>query len=434
MAAPTVTVTIEKLVQGGKGLARVDGQVLFVRGAIPGERVSIAGGVQHKGFQETAIHEILEASPDRIDPPCPVYERCGGCQLQHLRYEAQLVQKGVMLRETLARVGKLATDDILPVVPSPDPYDYRSTVRFMVFRSGKGFALGFHREGTKEPVAAAGCLLATESVRKVAAMVDERLAALRRLPLRLESIEIRQSRAFGQRLLAFRTDKADKEQAGHLFDLFKGLPDAVGLVATAPGGARGARTQRWVTGQDWIADRLGDVIFRISDRSMTQANWRLLERLAHTVLDWAGDTAGLSVLDLYAGIGTAGLMLARAGALVTFAEANPYALADARHAAKANHIGRCRFRPARAEAMLETMQPGEYGLILVQPPRTGLSPKCLSELLRGGGRLLYLSRDPATLARDLNRLCAGGYRISRLQPFDMAPQTAHLETLVELAR
>jgi 23S rRNA (uracil1939-C5)-methyltransferase len=435
MANQTLTVTVEKLVQGGRGLARLDKQVLFVRGAIPDEQVSVVIGAQHKGFQEATISDVLVASPDRVTPPCPVYEICGGCQLQHIRYEAQLVQKTSILKETLARVGKLTVEDILPVIPSPDPYGYRSTVRFVVFRSGKRFALGFHREGTNEPVAAAGCLLVTEGIRKIAAAVSERLAAQRKLPLRLESIEIRHSRAFGHGLLVFRSGKTDKEQAVQLFEFFKDLPDVAGLVVTSESNGRGKRAQRWVTGQDWIADRLGDLIFRIGDRSFMQANWRLNELLSRTVADWAGATPGLRVLELYAGVGTLGLTLARAGALVTLVEANPYALADARHAAKSNHIGRCRFRPLLAEVMLETVQSGEYDLVLVDPPRTGLSQECLRELLRiGPARLLYLSCDPATLARDLGRLCTSGYRTARLQPFDMFPQTAHLEALVELKR
>jgi tRNA/tmRNA/rRNA uracil-C5-methylase (TrmA/RlmC/RlmD family) len=421
------TVTIEKLVQGGQGMAHLDSQVVFVRGVIPGETVSIVAGTQRKGFQEATIREMLVTSPDRVAPPCPVYEVCGGCQLQHIRYEAQLVQKGAILRETLSRVGRIGVDAILPVMTSPNPYGYRGTIRFVVFRAGKGFALGFHKEGTNEPVAASGCLLVPEATRKVAAAVEERLAGRPRLPMRIESLEIRRSVAFGSTLLVYRTGPAERGPAQHLFELFREVPDVVGQVVMAPNG------KRWVEGQDWIADRLGELIFRISDRSFMQANWQLNERLAQTVTDWAGDTPGLRALELYAGIGTLGLTLARTGALVTLVEANPYALADARHAAKSNHIGRCRFRPLRAEAMLEAVRTGEYDVVLVDPPRTGLSRECLQSLLQVHvKRLLYLSCDPATLARDLGKLCGAGYRITRIQPFDMFPQTAHLETLVEL--
>lgn len=455
MSENTQTVTIEKLVQGGRGLARRDGRVLLVRGAIPAETVLVSGGPLHKGFQEATISNVLVASPDRVTPPCPVYEVCGGCQLQHIRYEAQLVQKREMLKETLMRVGKVQVDPIPPIIPSPSPYGYRSSVRFVVFREQAGFALGFHQQGTPQPVSAGGCLLVPQPTRDIVAELGKRLAQHSKLPLRLESIEIRRSVAFGSTLLMYRTEPAKREQADHLFELFHDIPEVVGQVVTASSEGkrqkvkgkndaigrnegrerRGLMGQRWVQGQDWIADRLGDLIFRIGDRSFMQANWPLNETLSRTVNEWVTPSPGLRVLELYAGIGTLGLPLARAGALVTEAEANPYALADARHAAKANHIGRSRFRLLRAEAMLQAMQTGDYDVMIVAPPRTGLSQECVQELLRiGVGRLLYLSCDPPTLARDLGRLCASGYRIARLQPFDMYPQSAHLETLVELVR
>ena len=435
MSENTQIVTIEKLVQGGKGLVRRDGQVLLVRGAIPAETVLVSGGPLHKGFQDATVSNVLVASPDRVTPPCPVYEVCGGCQFQHIRYEAQLVQKREMLKETLMRVGKVQVDPIPPIIPSPSPYGYRSSVRFVVFREQAGFALGFHQQGTHQPVSAGGCLLVPQPTRDIVAVVSERLASQAKLPLRLEALEVRRSEAFGSTLLMYQTGPAKREQAERLFELFHDIPDVVGQVVTSRNGGRGHRWQRWIDGQDWIADRLGDLIFRIGDRSFMQANWPLNETLSRTVNEWVTPSPGLRVLELYAGIGTLGLPLARAGALVTEAEANPYALADARHAAKANHIGRSRFRLLRAEAMLQAMQTGDYDVMIVAPPRTGLSQECVQELLRiGVGRLLYLSCDPPTLARDLGRLCASGYRIARLQPFDMFPQTAHLETLVELVR
>jgi 23S rRNA (uracil1939-C5)-methyltransferase len=190
-----------------------------------------------------------------------------------------------------------------------------------------------------------------------------------------------------------------------------------------------------VARQDWIADRLDDLLFRITDGSFMQANWPLTETLARTLVEWVAPSQGLRLLELYAGIGVLGLPLARRGALVTEVEANRWALADARHAAKTNHIGRCRFRHQKAEECLEMTESGEYDAVLLDPPRTGLSPESLRGLQGiNVPRLFYLSCDPATLARDLGRLCADGYRIARLQAFDMFPQTAHIETLVELSR
>ncbi len=436
-------VTIEKLIQGGRGLARADGQVLFVSGAIPGETVTAALGRAHKSYREAAVQEVLAASPDRVDAPCPAYRHCGGCQLQHIGYDAQLRYKREILAETLARVGKLQVD-VPPIVPSPSPYGYRSSVRFLVFRSPTGLALGFHEEGSHTPVAAAGCLLVSETMRTTIAGVQERLARCGKLPLRVEAVEIRSSTAFGSTLLSWRTGPATSAQAQKLCALFGDLPDIVGQVVTASGdGGRGqsagsgsrGRPQRWIVGQEWIADRLDDLLFRISDRSFMQANWLLMDLLVRTLVAWAAPSSGVKVLELYAGIGVLGLPLARRGALVTEVEANRWALADARHAANTNHIGRCRFRHAKAEDCLDTTVPGDYDLILVEPPRTGLSRESLQGLLVANvPRLLYLSRDPATLARDLGTLGAGGYRLARLQAFDMFAQTAHLETLAEVVR
>ncbi|MGH7260644.1 MAG: 23S rRNA (uracil(1939)-C(5))-methyltransferase RlmD [Nitrospiraceae bacterium] len=428
MASGTLTVTIEKLVQGGRGLARQEGKILLVRGAIPEETVSVSLGRQRKGVQDATVDQVLKASPERVAAPCPVYEICGGCQLQHIHYEAQLRYKREILAETLNRVGKLQVE-VPPIVPSPTPYGYRSSVRFVIFRSKTGFTLGFHEEGSHQPVEAAGCLLVPDAMRKVITEVSSRLARQGRLPVRIDSLEVRRSVAFGSTFLSWRTGPAMRSQAEKLFALFHDVPDLVGQVVTAEN--RG----RWVAGQDWIANRLDDLLFRITDGSFMQANWPLTETLARTLVEWVAPSQGLRVLELYAGIGVLGLPLARRGALVTEVEANRWALADARHVAKTNHIGRCRFRHAKAEELLVETEQGAYDVVLLAPPRTGLSPESLRGLLAiNAPRLFYLSYDPATFARDLSKLCADGYRITRLQAFDMFPQTAHIETLVELAR
>ena len=430
MPQETLTLTIEKLVEGGWGLARQEAEVVLVRGAIPGEKAAVALGKAHKGYREGTVQEVLNASPDRVEAPCPVYGICGGCQLQHLRYEVQLHEKGEMLRETLLRIGKLQLDNIRPVIPSPEPFGYRSTIRFVVFRGDHGFQLGMYREGTNDPVGAEECLLVPDSLRKVISEISGRLAAQAKLPLRLESIEVRRSVAFSTALLIHRTGPTDRARASSLWDLFKDIPDVIGQVVVVK---NRRPEQRWVTGQEWLADRLCDLIFRISDRSFMQANWRLYEILARTLADWVMPAEGMRILELYAGIGALGLPLARRGGLVTEVEANPSALADARYAAKANHIGRTRFRRVEAEAMLERVGVGEYDVVLVDPPRNGLSRACVHALIQiGVPRVLYLSCDTPTLARDVGRLCASGYRVARVQPFDMFPQTAHLETLVEL--
>ena len=187
-----------------------------------------------------------------------------------------------------------------------------------------------------------------------------------------------------------------------------------------------------------LVEQVGDLRLRCSDRSFVQANWKLNETLVETVTAWALEGKGespLRVLELYAGIGNFGLPIARAGALVTLVEGNPAALADARYNAKVNHLGRCRFRSGSAEAFLAGSTPGDYDLALLDPPRTGLSREALAGLTRlRTRRVLYLSCDPPTLARDLRAMREAGRRVTRLQGYEMFPQTAHVETLVELAQ
>ncbi len=424
------TVKIEKLIEGGRGLARVNGEVLFVKGGIPGEEVLVGAGVRHKGYREVEIQEVLSTSPHRIETPCPVYGQCGGCQLQHLQYQEQLKQKQVMLEETLRRVGKIDSSRVLPTIPSPDPYGYRSTIRFVVFRDEKGFGLGFHRQGTKVPIRASVCLLPLDEIREVVQQVQERLEAQTVLPGRLVSIELRSSSTTGEVLLIHRLQAGKEQQVARLLDMFEGIPKLVGQVALLE---KGHRERRWVRGQNFITEQLQGLSFRVGDWSFMQSNWRLNQQISSTLIKWIQPTHGLKIAELYAGIGTLGLPLAREGAYVTEVESNAQALTDARDAARANHIGRTRFRKQNAERFLETAKNGDYDVVIVDPPRTGLSSTCRKKLTGlGCSKIYYLSCDAPTLARDLHYLTTRGFSISRIQPFDMFAQTAHVETLVEL--
>jgi 23S rRNA (uracil1939-C5)-methyltransferase len=278
-------------------------------------------------------------------------------------------------------------------------------------------------------VPAVGCRLIPDTLRRAVEAISAKLSSASRLPVRVDELELRGSLAFGSLLLSWKTGPAGLEQVQRFCGLFQDLPDLAGQVVSTKTGAR------WVFGQEWIADRLDGLLFRISDRSFMQSHWKLNQTLTRTIIDWVEPAQTTRVLELFAGIGTIGLPLARQGALVTEVEANQYALADCRQAAKINHIGRSRFRHLLAEAMLKGTADGEYDVIIVDPPRAGLTAESVQELIRlEADRLLYLSCDAPTLARDLSRLCAGGYKIRRLQAFDMFPQTAHLETLVELGR
>ena len=426
--------SIEKVVAGGKGLARLGNQVVLVPAVLPGESVLAKIGQKRHGVLQADAVNITHPSADRTVPLCQIFGQCGGCQFQHQTYEGQLAQKRAMLMEAFVRIGKLPIADIPEVIPSPHPFGYRTVVRFAVFQNKSRFQLGFFREGTRTYIQTSDCLLVPEAVRNLMKAVSERLAAQRRLPLFLHSMEIRWSECSKNALLVFRGSHDRVSHVQTFLDLFDQIPHVVGWIVESPkSDGLKASTPSVLRGQDYLIQRYESLTLRTGYRSFVQANWTIYEAIGRTLTEWVGEVTGQRVLELFAGVGALGLSLARKGALVTLVEANAFALADARQSAKLSHVGRCRFRKGTVESFLPSTNVDEYDVILVDPPRTGLSGLATKEIGRVcPPRLFYVSCDPATLARDLSRLSVYGYQITRVQPFDMFPQTAHIETLVEL--
>ena len=429
-------VTIDKLVSGGIGLARHDAQVVMVKGGLPGETLLIQMGEKHRGVLYGDLVEVLVPSKDRMAPPCPLFHQCGGCQLQHLNYTQQLLQKEAILRDTLLRVGKFPNPEIRKMIPSFADLGYRHSARFAIFQRHKKFQVGFFKEGTRKALPVEDCLLIPKPLRTVMREVASRLETQAALPVFLQSVEARWSTLSETALLIFRGMYQRSDQAKRLLDQFDGIPHVMGrIVELAPSSRKGSsKVSRCVEGNEYLMERFGDLTFRIGARSFMQANWPVYEAIGRHMANWLGALSGQRVLELYAGIGALGVSVAKQGALSTLVEVNPYALTDARRSASLNHVGRCRFRAASVENFLPSVHLTDYDVVLVDPPRTGLTPMVLAELVRIRiPRLLYLSCDAATVARDLSRLTSEGYHIVQIQPFDMFPQTSHIETLVELA-
>jgi len=431
----TILVQIEKLVHGGHGLAHDGAMAVFVPRVLPGESVRVRLGRSRKGYGEGRLLEVVTASPDRVPAPCRVFGHCGGCQLQHARPEIQLALKRDILAETLARLGGLTDVPVPPLVPSPEFLGYRSRSRFAVFSPTKGVAsLAFYEEGSHRPVPISECPLLPPRLNDAVAHLNSLLGAHEPQSMVLEEVRLGYSFMTEEVVAQYRTESGTRTQAEAWFA--KVRTGFAGLKGQALTAGYGSHARRWVDGEMALCERVAGLILRFSDRAFSQANWKLNEVLVETVKSWALEGSGVApirVLELYAGVGNFGLPIARAGALVTLVEGNPVALADARYNARVNHIGRCRFRPGPVEAALGAALPGEYDLVLLDPPRTGLSKETLAALVRfKPPRILYLSCDPPTLARDLRHLKEEGYRVRRLQGYDMFPQTAHIETLVEL--
>lgn len=431
----TLLVRIEKLVQGGKGLAHDGSLALFVPAVLPEESVRIQTGPVRKGYAEGRLIEVVEPSPDRVEPPCPVYGICGGCQVQHAGYQAQLSLKRDILTETLRRVGGVSDLDVPPLVPSPSPWGYRGRARLAVLRApNRPTSLAYFEEGSHRLVAIPHCPLLSTRLNEAVALLNNLLATAEPRSLNLQEVRLSESSHSGDVVIHYSAERGTREQAQKWFEVVRTRAEWVKGQVLVTG--RGAQRSRWTDGETTLTEPLMGMTFRFSDRAFAQANWPMNEIVVATVTSWAVEgrqESPVRTLELYAGVGNFGLPIARAGALVTLVEGHSAALADARYNARVNHVGRCRFRSGSAEEILSASVTGEYDLVVLDPPRTGLSKEAVAGLIKlKPARIIYLSCDPPTLARDLRVLREAGYRTTRLQGFDMFPQTMHIETIVEL--
>jgi 23S rRNA (uracil1939-C5)-methyltransferase len=255
----------------------------------------------------------------------------------------------------------------------------------------------------------------------------------------LDSVEIRWSRVDKGGLLVFRGRALTKEHVERLLNACAAIPNIKGWIyervdPSEQDSRRRVRQAPIMRGVDHLWEAYGELRLKMGYRSFMQANWDVFQLLGKMVVEWLGTLKGRRILELYAGTGPLGLSLASQGAHVTCVEGNPFAIHDARESIRVNKIAGCRVKISSVESYLLTVQSGAYDVILLDPPRAGLNPKIIDQL--GALRVpqvLYLSCDAPSLARDIKSLGEKGYEIRRMQPFDMFPQTAHLETLVELA-
>jgi 23S rRNA (uracil1939-C5)-methyltransferase len=295
-------------------------------------------------------------------------------------------------------------------------------------------SLAYFEEGSHRLVEIPECPLLSPRLNEAVVHLNGLLAKAEPRSLGLQEVQLSESSHTGDVVIHYSAEQGTREQAERWFELVRTEVEWVKGQVLVTG--RGAQGRRWTDGETTLTERSMGMTFRFSDRAFAQANWPLNEIVVGTVTLWAFEGAHESpvrVMELYAGVGNFGIPLARDGALVTLVEGNSAALADARYNARVNHVGRCRFRSGSAEEILAASTPGEYDLIVLDPPRSGLSKEALMGLIRlKPGRILYLSCDPPTLARDLRVLREAGYRATRLQGFDMFPQTMHIETVVEL--
>ena len=411
----TIDLTVEKPAAGGRMIARSDGQVILVSGAVPGERVIARVERTERRLAFASVVDVSEPSTDRrsglADPAC------GGCVYSHIVYSRQLTLKSEIVLDAFLRLGRITVDGPVDVAPSPER-DYRMRSRFHV----DGARFGFYREGTHTLCDAAATGQVSESALRAVASVVERLSDA---GASASAIELTESVDAGQRAVSVALDgnRAAAEAA------LARIATSDGLKGCAVRTADGARIE---SGDPYVVDSF-DVLtggrvthgeLRRHAESFFQANRFLVPDLVAAVLDSV--IAG-PVFDLYAGVGLFSIALARAGFHeITAVEGDRMSGLDLQHNARsaANAVGVVH---DSVEGFLHAL-PSRAGTVVVDPPRTGISAEAMTSLVRiGAPRLVYVSCDPATMARDARRLLDGGYRLESLRAFDLFPNTPHVE-------
>jgi 23S rRNA (uracil1939-C5)-methyltransferase len=446
-----VCLTIDDLAFGGEGVGRTGGYVVFVPGGVPGDRVRVRIVQARSRFGRGIIESIDEPSPHRIEPPCPYFGRCGGCRLQHVAYPAQLELKAKQVADVLERVGGLTGVEIRPIIGAAETYGYRNKMEFTVApgTGGAGVAVGLHEADRYDAVLdIERCLLQSDAMN---AMLDEarRFFAEHRLaPYEQEAGEgllrflmLREGRRTGEAMANVVTASPAVSELAPLVERLQarapGTSSVVMNVNPKKASVAVGVEEHLLGGRDHIRERIGGLAFQVSANSFFQTNTVQAERLFDLVVESARLEGQETVIDLFSGTGAISLLLARRCRWVYGVEVSQLAVDDAGVNAAANGIDNCTFLAGEVRFVLPSLiaKGVTAEVVVADPPRAGFHPKALDALVRlGPERIVYVSCNPSTLARDLASLAGGGYRVEWVQPVDMFPHTPHIEAVARLAR
>lgn len=442
-----IVVTVDRLTYGGQGIARADGLAVFVNGAAPAETVRTKVRRTFRRHVEADVVEVLVPSPERIVPRCAHFrEGCGGCTWQHVAYPAQLAAKQAAVKDSLERLGGFRDVPLRPIVAAPDELYYRNKMEFAFHPEG---TLGLHpREAWYDIIRLRECFLesplALAIVKAAQAFVEEKRISLYHPRTRqglLRELCIRHSRGGKETLLGIITSAGSfpegEAMAKHLAGLDPGIKAVVRGIRQSVEGAAPLAETRVLLGDDHITETTAGLDFDIRLDTFFQTNSVQAERLVALVKELAGDVNGSAVVDVYCGVGLFSLALAAAGANVVGVEIVESAVAAARDNARKNDITSAEFHAGDARKVLAEKLPAGLSpkVLVLDPPRAGAGGKVMRRIARATPeRIVYVSCNPTTLARDLVELSPFGYKAKVVIPVDLFPQTYHVETVVALER
>ena len=445
------TVSIEDMSEDGAGIGKLDGYIWFIKDAVIGDVVRARAMKMKKNYGFARLMEILTPSEARVEPKCPVARQCGGCQLQAMSYEEQLKFKERKVKNHLLRIGKFKENEIhmLPIMGMKEPWRYRNKAQFPFGLDKNGnIVAGFYAGRTHDIIECEDCLLGVEENKDILGIIKGfmRVHGIRPYDETthkglVRHALIRKGFHSGEIMVCLVINGKDipaKEQLVEELCQVKGMTSISYSINQEKTNVIMGKENVNLYGPGYITDNIGNVTYQISPLSFYQVNPVQTEKLYGTALEYAGLTGNETVWDLYCGIGTISLFLAQNAKKVYGVEIVPQAIEDARRNAALNNITNAEFFTGKAEEVL----PEQYeknkvyaDVIVVDPPRKGCDQVCLDTILKmAPKRVVYVSCDSSTLARDLRYLADGGYEVEKVRCCDMFGQSCHVETVVLLTQ
>jgi 23S rRNA (uracil1939-C5)-methyltransferase len=441
-----IEITITDLNHEGSGVGRYDGRVVFVPDTVVGDRLRVRLVRVKPTYANGKLYELLDASPHRVRPGCIVADKCGGCQWQHINYDFQLEAKRNLIIQDLKRIGGFEQPRVDPVLAIASPLDYRNKVTYPVVRSTTGqVQAGYYQKGSHSLINLNQCPIQDERLNPLLAelkqdvqkrgwsIYDETLhrGKVRHLGLRV-------GRRTGEVLLTLVVKEGNlvglEEQAQ---DWLSRYPNLVGVMLNINPDRTNAifgQETRCVAGRSYLRELFAGLEFQIQPNTFFQVNTEQAEAMLQVIVDELHLQGTEELVDTYCGVGTLTLPLAQQVRKAIGIEIQPEAVEQAQENAALNGITNVEFHAGSVEELLPLLAAPD--IVLLDPPRKGCDPTVIETLLQmGSDRLVYVSCNPSTLARDLKLLCqAGAYRLTRVQPADFFPQTAHVECVAFLQR
>ena len=444
-----ITLKIEDCGVDGEGIGKADGFTVFVKDAVIGDVVTVKIMKAKKNYGYGRLMEILEPSPYRVEPECKVARQCGGCQLQALSYEQQLAFKEKKVRSHLERIGGFRNIPMEPIIGMDEQYHYRNKAQFPVGRNKEGkIVTGFYAGRTHSIIDNRDCALGVPQNKEVLDRVIFHMEKYNIPPYDeaagkglVRHILVRYGFYTGELMVCLILNGNSLPQEEKLVENLREIPGMTSIsinINRQRNNVILGEQLRLLWGKPYITDRIGDITYQISPLSFYQVNPRQTRKLYAKALEYADLHGEETVWDLYCGIGTISLFLARQAGFVRGVEIIPAAIENARENARINNIENVEFFVGKAEEVLPAQydQNGIYAdVIVVDPPRKGCDSQLLETMIKmQPKKIVYVSCDSATLARDLKYLCQEGYELDKVCPVDQFGGTVHVETVVGLQR